>query len=329
MRRWLEMIAAGQLTRRIALDAGMHVLAGMVDQLPRMKQRMAGSRLIEDVPYARRGEQTLRLDILQPETAGPHPVLIYLHGGAFAIGSKRTHRALAAAYAAQGYLVCNVDYRLAPQHPFPAAIEDACAAWLWAADHAADYGGDRQRMALAGESAGANLALSVVLACCTPRPEPYAAPLFERQLRTGAALLHCGFLQTSLPARYRRNGVSALSARVATDAARSYLGPFAEHPGPEHALADPLCVVEAMQPPTCLPPLFIAAGLADPVAADSERLERALVRLSSPCSAHYYPGETHAFHIMFWREQAQRCWRDSFEFLRVHLRIDQGPAAAL
>lgn len=131
MRRWLNMIGARQLARRVALDAGLHAVAGVVDYLPRMRQRMAACRLIQNLEYARHGGETLQLDILQPEGPGPHPVLIYLHGGAFAIGSKRTHRALAAAYASQGYLVCNVDYRLAPKYPFPAAIEDACAAWLW------------------------------------------------------------------------------------------------------------------------------------------------------------------------------------------------------
>ncbi len=321
MRRWLDMLALRQLPRRIALDAGMHALAGLVDVLPRMKQRMLSCRLLEDVEYARHGGETLRLDVLQPLRSGPHPVLIYFHGGGFAIGSKRTHRALAAAYAAQGYLVFNVDYRLAPQHPFPAALEDACAAWLWVADHAAGYEGDAQRIGLCGESAGANLALAVTLACCIARPEAFTAPLFERGLRPALALLYCGFLQASQPERYRQAGVSAFAAGIATDAARSYLGEFASHPGAAHALADPLCVIEAMTEKPHLPPLFIVAGLADPAVTDSQRLERALQRLHSPCTAHYYPGETHAFHVMFWCEQAMRCWRDSFAFLQHHLSV--------
>jgi acetyl esterase len=321
MRRWLDMVASRQLSRRIALDAGMHALAGLADLLPRMKQRMRNCRLIEDVEYARHGGETLCLDVLQPVRPGPYAVLIYLHGGGFAIGSKRTHRAIAAAYAAQGYLVFNVDYRLAPQHPFPAALEDACAAWLWATEHAAEYEGDAQRMGLCGESAGANLSLAVTLACCTARPEAFAAPLFERGLRPALALLYCGFLQSSQPARYRRSGVSPLAAGIATDAARSYLGKFASHPEAAHALADPLCVIEGMTETPELPRLFIAAGLADPVAADSQRLEQALQRLHSPYTAHYYPGETHAFHVMFWREQAMQCWRDSFAFLQQHLPV--------
>jgi acetyl esterase len=308
------------LPRRIALDAGMHALAELADLLPRMKQRMRTCHLVEDVEYARQGGVSLRLDVLQPLHPGPYPVLIYFHGGGFAIGSKRTHRALAVAYAAQGYLVFNVDYRLAPEYPFPAALEDACAAWLWAAAHAADYGGDAQRMGLCGESAGANLALAVTLACCRPRSEAFAAPLFGRGLRPVLALLYCGFLQVSHPERYRA-GVSAFAAGIARDAARSYLGNLSGVLQSGQALADPLCVLEGMSLAPDLPALFIAAGLADPVVADSQRLERTLQRLGAPCSAHYYPGETHAFHVMFWREQAMRCWRDSFAFLQQHLPV--------
>ena len=235
------------------------------------------------------------------------------------MASKRTHRAIAVAYASQGYVVCNADYRLAPKHTFPAALEDACAAWLWTLDNVQEYGGDPLRICLAGESAGANLALAVTLACCLARPEPFAAPLLARNIRPKAALLYCGFLQVSAPERYSRAGVSRLARRVAADAATSYLGPLASHSTAENAMADPLCVIEAMTHTPALPPIFIAAGLADPVAQDSERLETALKRLDSPQIAHYYPGEPHAFHVMFWREQAIRCWKDSFEFLRQYM----------
>jgi len=313
--RWTQMMRSRQPARRVVFDMGLHALAGAADLLPSVRRRMVASRLVEDLEYARHGGVSLRLDLLVPDGPGPHPVLVYLHGGAFAIGSKRTHRALAAAYASRGYLVANVDYRLAPQHPFPAAVEDACAAWQWVVDHVATYGGDARRAAVAGESAGANLALVVALACCTRRPEPYAAPLFERGVVPRAVLPHCGFLQASMPLRHRRAGVSALAARVAGDAARSYLGDSADRPGPEHALADPLLLVEALTSAPRLPPIFIAAGLDDPVAEDSLRLSRALQRLQLPCDTHEYPGEGHAFHVMFWRRQALQCWRDTFAFL--------------
>lgn len=319
MRRWMEMIASGQLARRIVLDAGLHSLAAGLDFLPGMRQRMANCELIEDVEYAQHGGELLRLDIVKPKSAGPHPVLIYFHGGGFAMASKRTHRGLAVAYASRGYLVCNVDYRLAPKYPFPAALEDACAAWAWTLDHVHEFGGDPLRIGLAGESAGANLALAVTLACCTEREEPFAEPMFTRNARPQAALLYCGFLQVSAPERYNRPEASKLAMRVVTDGATSYLGQAASHSKAENALADPVCVIEAAGQTPPLPPIFIAAGLADPVAQDSQRLEAALTRMGSPQSTHYYPGETHAFHVMFWRKQAIRCWKDSFEFLRQYL----------
>jgi acetyl esterase len=328
MHRWLEMIAARQPVRRVMLDAGLHALAGAVDYLPRMRQRMAACELIEDVEYVRRGDVGLCLDILKPRGDGPHPVLIYLHGGAFAICSKRTHRALAAAYAAQGYVVCNVDYRLAPTYPYPASLDDACAAWLWVVDHVADHGGDTRRIALAGESAGANLALAVTLACCLPLPEAFAAAVHARGHRPRAALLYCGLLQVSQPERHRRAGVPALAAAIVEDAASSYLGRRTRLGTDRPTLADPLCLIEAMAGPSSLPPFFIATGLNDPVLSDSQRLQRALERLGSPCQAHYYPGETHAFHVLFWREQALRCWRDSFAFLQHHVRRLPTHAAA-
>lgn len=321
------MVAAHQSPRRVVLDAGLHALAGIADTLPAMRARRARSRLVEDVEYGRAGGTPLRLDLLVPDGAGPHPVLMYFHGGAFAIGSKRTHRALAAAYAAHGWLVCNVDYRLAPQHPFPAAVEDACTAWRWACGTIAQFGGDPQHIVVAGESAGANLALALTLACCTQRPEPYAAAAHALGRRPAAALLYYGFLQASQPQRYRRPGVSWLAAHVAEDAARSYLGAHAAAPGAAQDLADPLRIVEALEVSPGLPPIFIAAGERDPCTPDSQRLAAALRRLHAPCTLHVYPGETHGFHVMFWRDAAQRCWRDSFDFLHTGLAAPAGRAA--
>jgi acetyl esterase len=340
MRRWLDMIAARQSPRRVVLDFGLHALAGAADWLPAMRERRAGTRLIEDLPYAHHAGQAQCLDLHIPAGTGPHPVLIYLHGGAFAMASKRTHRALAEAYAAHGWLVCNVDYRLAPQFPYPAAAEDACAAWAWVVREIGCHGGDAQRIVLAGESAGANLALVVALACATPRPEPWAAPLHAAPQRPAALLLYYGFLQASEPQRYRRAGVSGLAAHVAEDAARSYLGATAARHDPSRALADPLCVIEGMTAAPGLPPSFIACGDTDPCAPDSQRLAAALQRLGEPHALQWYPGESHGFHVMFWRAQAQRCWRDSFAFLQsvqrhpadlmggVTARPDPGPSDA-
>ena len=87
------------------------------------------------------------------------PVVVFYHGGGFALGDLDTHDPVARAHAVGAEaIVVSVDYRLAPEHPFPAGVDDCWAALQWAADHAAELGGDSNRIAVAGDSAGANLA---------------------------------------------------------------------------------------------------------------------------------------------------------------------------
>jgi acetyl esterase len=98
----------------------------------------------------------------RPAGDGALPVVAYLHGGGWAIGDCDTHGPLLRALAnASGAIVAGIDYRLAPEDPFPAALEDSLAAARWLAAHASELGGDGARLAIAGDSAGANLATVV------------------------------------------------------------------------------------------------------------------------------------------------------------------------
>ncbi len=101
-------------------------------------------------------------DIAVPTGAGPHPVLVYFHGGGWTMGSPKTHRRLGREFAAGGYLTINVDYRRAPKHRFPAAFDDCYFATQWAVENAAKYGGEAKRLAVGGDSAGGNLAAGVL-----------------------------------------------------------------------------------------------------------------------------------------------------------------------
>jgi acetyl esterase len=94
-----------------------------------------------------------------PDSAGPPPVLVYLHGGGWVAGTVATHDPFCRLLSeAAGVMIASIEYRLAPEHPHPAALDDALAAVHWAHNHAAQWGGDAARLALGGDSAGAHLA---------------------------------------------------------------------------------------------------------------------------------------------------------------------------
>ncbi|MDQ6629539.1 MAG: alpha/beta hydrolase [Pseudomonadota bacterium] len=103
--------------------------------------------------------------IYTPDGAGPFPVIVYFHGGGWVIASKEVYDGGARGLAKQAQaIVISSDYRLAPEAKFPAAWDDALAAYKWAAANAASIKGDPKRLALAGESAGGNLAIATAVA---------------------------------------------------------------------------------------------------------------------------------------------------------------------
>lgn len=102
--------------------------------------------------------------IYVPDESAPLPVFVYFHGGGWVVGDVPTHDTICSSLAnAAKCLVVSVDYRLAPEHKYPDAAEDAFAATQWVIEHAAEIGGDPRRVAVGGDSAGGNLAAVVAL----------------------------------------------------------------------------------------------------------------------------------------------------------------------
>lgn len=107
---------------------------------------------------------TLPVRVYRPLSDGPLPVLVYFFGGGWVVGSLDTSDAICRALASMvPCVIVSAGYRLAPEHPFPAAIDDCYAGVKWAADHAAAIGGDSGRIAVAGDSSGGNLAAAMTL----------------------------------------------------------------------------------------------------------------------------------------------------------------------
>jgi len=103
-------------------------------------------------------------ELYVPEGEGPFPCLLYLHGGWWIMWSAPHVRRIATRIADRGFLVLNLDYRLAPEAPFPAAVEDCACAARWLRDNAPAYGGDPGRVFVGGDSVGATLAATTILA---------------------------------------------------------------------------------------------------------------------------------------------------------------------
>lgn len=306
----LRRAASGKL-----LEGFFHGVAALGSLHPRMRLSAHDVERLTDLSYAPGGAEH-RLDIYRPRRrAAPLPVVLYLHGGGFRILSKNTHWLMGLLFARAGYVVFNANYRLAPAHCYPAAVEDAATAFEWVAENATRFGGDPERIVVAGESAGANLALGLCLAASYERKEPWARRVFARDLVPRVALPICGMLQVSAPERVLQlPDIHGWIKERVIHISESYLG---EHAAAGQALdfADPLCMLERGEAPARpLPAVFAGVGTADPLREDTFRLQRALATLGVHHDVRSYPGEVHAFHAFIWRAAAQSLWGDMLNF---------------
>jgi acetyl esterase len=161
-RAYLERVAALGLPRLETLDpeqarAGFEAAGAAVSGPP----EPVAECLDRTVPVP---AGAVRVRVYRPDLPGPLPVLAYFHGGGWVLGNLNTHDVLCRALANRaGCVLVAVDYRLAPEHRFPAAVDDAWAAVEWLAGHPSEVGGGSGPLAVAGESAGGNLAAVVAL----------------------------------------------------------------------------------------------------------------------------------------------------------------------
>jgi acetyl esterase len=229
-----------------------------------------------------RGDIPLR--VYTPEGRAPFPVLVYFHGGGWVIGSLETHDALCRHLAnAAGCVVVSVDYRLAPEHPFPASGEDAYAATRWVAANAAAIGGDPKRIAIGGDSAGGNLTAVVALMA-----RDRGGPALAFQLLV--------YPVTDAPsagtASYRDNAEGYfLTAKMMDWFWNHYCGKSAD-------LGDPyLCPLRAKSLKS-LPPALVITAEFDPLRDEGEAYAARLREAGNRATLTRYPGMIHGFFGM-------------------------------
>ncbi|HWM03616.1 MAG TPA: alpha/beta hydrolase [Actinophytocola sp.] len=206
-------------------------------------------------------------------------VLLYLHGGGFVFGSRRTHRHFVAALSgASGRPAFLVDYRRAPEHPFPAAADDAVAAYRWLL--AAGYRPDQ--IVVAGDSAGGHLTAGLLADLSRRRlPMPAAAVLFSPFLDLAGA---------ELDDRDAVRRDPFVPPRRARECGRSYAG--------GHALdSRRLDVLGA--PKRRWPPVLIQVGDTECLLGDSERMAEGIRAAGGHCELQVWPGQVHVFPAFY------------------------------
>jgi len=215
------------------------------------------------------------------EAATPSGLVVYFHGGGFVIGDLETHDGHCRRLAHySGQRVMAVDYRLAPEHPFPAGHDDALAATRWAFDHAAELGADPARIGVGGDSAGGNLAASVALDL---RGDP-AHPL-KLQLLLYPAL----WPQTETKSRQDRDGP------VLSKAAMAFFERSLAFGG--HAQADRAAPARTADL-AGLPPAYVVTAGFDPLEDEGRDYAAALAAAGVPAEDVNYPSLVHDFFIM-------------------------------
>ena len=236
-------------------------------------------------------------------------VLLYLHGGGYFGCSAETHRPITAWFAMHGFRVFAPDYRLAPENPFPAAVDDGVAAYrgLLAEGHSP------QRIVVGGDSAGGGLALSLMLVVrAAGEPLPAAAALFSPWTDLAA---------TGESVRTNAARCAMFSGKAAGPTARLYLGSA----DPHNPLASPLYADLAG-----LPPLLIHVGANETLRDDSTRLAEKARAAGVNVELKVWPVVPHVWQLAPHKiPEASQSLRETTEFLRRHTAAENSAGVGL
>ena len=246
-----------------------------------LKQEKPSMASVEDIA-AEGPHGAVPLRVYRPHAVAQDraaPVVMFFHGGGWVVGDLETHDVFCRHLAdAAGAVVVAVDYRLAPEHKFPAAADDCIAATTWVASHASDLGIDAKRIAVAGDSAGGNLATVVALACADGGPKITAQALVypavdmrlahESYTRVGS-----GFTLTSGSMKWFRDHYLAGAHQI------------------EDWRASPILSPDLGK----TPPAYVTVATLDPLHDEGEAYAKALEAAGVPVMFRRVEGHMHGF----------------------------------
>jgi acetyl esterase len=298
LRPWLDMLPQVVLTDYDALVAGR-------------TQQLELSGLVPDY------EPANAIDVRDETIPGPSGapdvrVLVYIHGGGFVLGDLDMFHAHVLKLADElGIVIVSVDYRLAPEHPFPAPVEDCYAALTWAAAKADELGIDPARLGIGGESAGGGLTAGTVL-LARDRGGPalcfqlLGIPELDDRLDTESMR---DYVDT--PLWNRPNAIYSWTAYLDTEPGGDDVSPYAA-PARATDLAG-------------LPPAFVTTCQYDPLRDEGVEYARRLAHAGVPTELRLYPGTFHGSSLVQSAEITRRMFADEIEALRRGLKVTSSP----
>ena len=246
---------------------------------------------VDDVTVASSGQ---RGRVYVPESAvDGRGLIVHFHGGGWLTGSiEMSDDACRFLANRSGCVVLSAGYRFAPEHPFPAAADDAYAAFAWATQHAADYGADGARIAVIGTSAGANLAAAI---CLRAADEQSRRPVMQ-------VLVYPPLDATFQSRSYVDN---ATGYYLTADQMRWFWGKYAGDSPREHPYLSPVYASDLRGQP---PALVITAEF-DPLRDDGERYAAQLETAGVAVELRRVPGQIHSFMgLLATVPEARECW---------------------
>ena len=216
------------------------------------------------------------------KTDGRAPCLVFFHGGGWVIGDLETHDVVCRKLADEGELiVISVDYRLAPEHKFPSAVDDAIAATKWIADNAARLGIDAARLMVGGDSAGGNLAAVVSLAA-RDGDGPEIAGQVLIYPATDFSMTHPSHSEPETSILLTHSVIKWFANHYMGDADRN---DWRASPARAETLAG-------------LPPAYVLTAGADPLRDEGDEYAARLKAAGVPVTYRHFPGQFHGFFTM-------------------------------
>ena len=266
-----------------------------VDQIPAIRALMDFPNLNVDLPdlaavhervvLRERDGVELAAEIYVPKGTGPFPVLQYMHGGGWCVGATTGVRRKAMRLSENGFVVVNLDYGLAPEHPFPWGVEDCVYASRWILRNIGRYDGDGARLFIGGDSAGANLSAATIVAL-TGQAEVDGGDLAGVEVGFSGALLFYGVFD--FPLLLHEAGSNAGYVEIWFNMA--YLGPrfLRHHLNP---LVSPIHAPDLSR----FPSTYLSVGDEDSLLSQSLAMTKSLTQANVPTTLSVIAGFDHTF----------------------------------